>query len=67
MNHPPRWTCELVVIRLERYLTDALPRAEMLAVAEHLEACLECLELLWLLRPDGAMADRIGQEGNRRG
>jgi Putative zinc-finger len=67
MQHPPDWTCELIVVRLERYLAGGLPRADMLDVAEHLEACLDCLELLWLLSPSGAAPDRIVREGGRRG
>jgi hypothetical protein len=48
MEYPAGWTCEVVVLRLEWYLVDTLPRAEALAVAEHLEACLECAQRLML-------------------
>lgn len=46
MEYPAGWTCELIVLRLERYLDNALPRAESLAVAEHVEACASCAERL---------------------
>jgi anti-sigma factor RsiW len=41
-DYPAGWTCELVVVRLERYLVSALPHKETLAVAEHIEACVAC-------------------------
>ncbi|HKW40609.1 MAG TPA: zf-HC2 domain-containing protein [Gemmatimonadales bacterium] len=50
MEYPVGWTCELIVVRLERYVMETLPRREMLAVAEHLEACTECGQALVLLR-----------------
>jgi hypothetical protein len=49
-EYPAGWTCELTVVRLERYVVEALPRREMLMIAEHLEACLECMHALALLR-----------------
>jgi anti-sigma factor RsiW len=42
IDYPPGFTCELIVLRLERYVVGALPHAEALAVAEHLEACPSC-------------------------
>lgn len=49
-EYPATWTCELVAVRLERYLVEALPRRELLAVAEHVEACAECAHRLVFLR-----------------
>jgi anti-sigma factor RsiW len=66
MEYPAGWTCELVVLRLEWYLVDTLPRAEALAVAEHLEACLECAQRLMLVPAPGGSRGRAG-EGARRG
>jgi anti-sigma factor RsiW len=40
----------VVVSRLERYVVSALPRAESLAVAEHLEACPSCSHRVVLVR-----------------
>jgi anti-sigma factor RsiW len=42
IDYPPGFTCDLIVSRLERYIVGTLPRAEALAVAEHLEACSTC-------------------------
>ena len=50
MEYPAGWTCELIVARLERYVAEALPRRELLAIAEHLEACVECAQAVVLLR-----------------
>lgn len=49
-EYPAGWTCEVTLVRLERYVVATLPRREMLAIAEHLEACLECAQELALLR-----------------
>ena len=49
-EHPAGWTCEVTLVRLERYVAATLPRREMLAIAEHLEACLACAQELALLR-----------------
>ena len=51
VEYPSGWTCEVTVVRLERYVAESLPRREMLAVGEHLEACVECAQALVLLRP----------------
>ena len=48
--YPAGWTCELTLVRLERYVVATLPRREMLAIAEHLEACVDCGQALVLLR-----------------
>jgi len=44
MEYPPRWTCEVILVRLEGYLLRTLPLGEALAVAEHLEACASCTQ-----------------------
>jgi anti-sigma factor RsiW len=59
VEHPSGWTCEIIVVKLELYLRDALPRDEALAVAEHLEACAWCAQLLWL--------QPAAEQGRRRG
>jgi hypothetical protein len=46
VKYPSGWTCELIVVKLELYLRDTLSRDESLAVAEHLEACAGCAQLL---------------------
>ena len=66
MEYPAGWTCEIVLLRLEWYLVDTLPRAEALAVAEHLEACLECAQYLMLV-PAPASRGRPGKGSGRRG
>ncbi|MGH7511973.1 MAG: zf-HC2 domain-containing protein [Gemmatimonadales bacterium] len=48
VEYPSGWTCELIVVKLELYLSDTLARVELLAVAEHLEACPECAQHLML-------------------
>jgi putative zinc finger protein len=52
-EYPAGYTCEVVALRLERYVVGVLPRADALAVAEHLEACAWCIECLVLLRVSG--------------
>jgi anti-sigma factor RsiW len=49
-NYPVGWTCELIAVRIERYLVSALPRGEALAVAEHIEACVWCAERVAMRR-----------------
>jgi hypothetical protein len=58
MEYPPGWTCELVILRLEYYLLNTVPRVEALAIAEHVEACEPCAHRLVLLRP--AAGERRG-------
>jgi anti-sigma factor RsiW len=48
MEYPPTWTCQVTLLRLDRYLLGTLPRSELLAVAEHLEACMSCPQALAL-------------------
>jgi hypothetical protein len=52
-EYPTGWTCELVLVRIERYRTNALPRMEALAMADHFEACAECAERLVLIVVSG--------------
>jgi anti-sigma factor RsiW len=49
-EYPAGWTCDVVVLCLERYLSSTLPLGEALAVAEHLEACVLCLQRLVLVQ-----------------
>ena len=42
MEYPIGWTCDVVIVRLELYLDARLPLGDALAMAEHLEACVEC-------------------------
>lgn len=44
MEYPSGWTCEVTVVLLKRYAGESLPRREMLAVGEHLEACVDCAQ-----------------------
>ena len=53
MNYPAGWTCEVVAVRLERYLVRTLPRGDALAVAEHIEACLWCAQRVALISLGG--------------
>jgi Putative zinc-finger len=48
---PPGWPCEVVILRLERYLLATLPLGESLKIAEHLEACVICAQHLVLVEP----------------
>jgi hypothetical protein len=47
-DYPPGWTCEVVLHRLDRYVAAQLPRAELLAISEHIEACALCMERVML-------------------
>ena len=49
-EYPAGYTCEVTVVLLERYVAGTLPRADALAVAEHLEACPPCMERLVIIR-----------------
>ena len=46
MEYPPDCTCEIVVLRLEAYVRYTLAHGDALAIAEHLEACVSCAQLL---------------------
>ena len=46
---PFGWTCEITLLRFERYLMATLPLPESLAVAEHIEACVSCAQGLMLV------------------
>jgi anti-sigma factor RsiW len=48
-EYPTGYTCEVVALRLDRYVVGSLSRADALAVAEHLEACEWCVERLAML------------------
>jgi anti-sigma factor RsiW len=48
MEYPPTWTCQVTLLRLDRYLLGTLFRSELLAIAEHLEACMSCAQTLAL-------------------
>ena len=50
LDYPAGWTCERTRISFEHYLLSALLLREALAVAEHLEACEGCAQLLVLYR-----------------
>jgi hypothetical protein len=50
MTYPADWTCERAQVQLERYLLSTLSLGDSLAVAEHLEACVECTQRLVLFR-----------------
>lgn len=67
MDFPPGWTCEVVTLRMERYLAMRLPLSEALAVAEHVEACLSCAQRITLLAYGGeaAAGSAPGHQGRR--
>jgi anti-sigma factor RsiW len=60
-EYPAGYTCEVTLLRLERYVVGTLPRADALAVAEHLEACPPCLERLVVIRV--SLAETQGVRG----
>jgi hypothetical protein len=61
-DYPSGWTCEVTVLRFERYLLSTLPLGEALAVAEHIEACVTCAQRLVLFElPDNNRAGRRGR------
>jgi hypothetical protein len=43
-DHPPGWTCDIVLSKLARYLVGDLRRGELLAIAEHIEVCILCAQ-----------------------
>jgi hypothetical protein len=51
---PSGCTCEFTILRFERYLLATLPLGESLAIAEHIEACVICAQLLALFEPSRA-------------
>lgn len=57
---PSGWTCEVTVLRFERYILATLPLGESLAIAEHIEACVSCAQRLVLFEPP---RERAGQRG----
>ena len=54
-------TCEFTILRFERYLLATLPLGESLVIAEHLEACVTCTQLLVLYRPSLAKTAHRGR------
>ena len=58
MEYPPGWTCEKAVLQFEYYFLSRLKLPDALALAEHLEACPECVQLLVLFRMTSARAAR---------
>jgi hypothetical protein len=50
IEFPSGCTCEFTVIRFERYLMATLPLGESLIIAEHIEACVSCAQLLVLFQ-----------------
>ena len=50
VEYPPGWTCEKTVVQFEYYFESRLQLSQALAVAEHLEACPVCAQLLVLFR-----------------
>ena len=56
-EYPAGYTCDVIALRLDRYVMGTLARADALAVAEHLEACAWCEERFALLRQAGGKAD----------
>jgi predicted anti-sigma-YlaC factor YlaD len=48
-EYPAGYTCEVIALRLDRYIAGTLARLDAIAVAEHLEACAWCMERLMLL------------------
>ena len=63
MEYPIGWNCELVIVRLELYLGARLPLDDALAIAEHLEACVECAQQLALRRAPMAPEPGRGARG----
>ena len=50
MTYPADWPCERAQVQLERYLLSTLSLGDSIAVAEHLEACVECAQRVVLFR-----------------
>jgi anti-sigma factor ChrR (cupin superfamily) len=57
-EYPAGWTCDVVVLHLQRYRLGTLSPADSLAIAEHLEACVVCYQRLVLVEPQG-----VGRRG----
>lgn len=67
VEYPPRWTCEVTLLRVEAYLLRTLSLGEALAVAEHLEACASCPQWLVLQIDQGSALRRELKAGEPRG
>jgi hypothetical protein len=62
----PVLQCEQVIAALEGYLAGALPLADLLAIAGHLESCLPCMHTLELRRAAFLVITSVGDDGNGR-
>ncbi len=58
---PAGWSCEVTILRFERYLLATLPLGESLAVAEHIEACVSCAGRLMLFQKPRKSASPRGR------
>lgn len=67
MEYPQGWTCEIVVLRLEAYVRYTLPQGEALAIAEHLEACEWCAQLLADMLEQGPGSGDANRSAGARG
>jgi len=65
-NYPAGWTCELIEVRLERYLIGTLALGESLIIAEHIEACFWCAERVAMLRFEAQQAGVTRRPATRR-
>jgi hypothetical protein len=50
VEYPPGWNCKRAAEQFTHYLLGVLLLRDALAVADHLEACNECLEMLVFYR-----------------
>ena len=64
-EYPHGWTCEVTVLRLDGYLRRMLDLADALAIAEHLEACASCAQLLMLMVDHGPTGTAFRAGGPR--
>jgi len=48
-EYPHGWTCKVTEFRIESYVRRTLDLADALAIAEHVEACESCAQLLVLM------------------
>jgi anti-sigma factor RsiW len=59
--YPKEWTCERTTRQLEQYLRGTLVLQELLAVAEHIEACPGCAQRLVIYRTTIVQSSRHGR------
>jgi hypothetical protein len=50
MDYPADWTCERTIRQFESYLLSTMELLDSLAMAEHLEACVECAGTIVMYR-----------------